>query len=102
MRRRGAGPAVLRAATGAAGPAAGIPRRISRSRRPGRRNIAPGRGLVVLHRGETSNPVVFAMSTSYMVLALAVILGLVFIVFRLFTLGRTLARGAVWAGDCAG
>jgi hydrogenase-4 component B len=62
------------------------------------RNVAPGRGLVVLHRGETSNPVVFAMSTSYMVLALAVILGLAFVVFRFFTAGRAVARGAVWAG----
>jgi hydrogenase-4 component B len=62
------------------------------------RNVAPGRGLVVLHRGETSNPVVFAMSTSYMVLALAVILGLVFVVFRFFTRGRALTHGAVWAG----
>jgi hydrogenase-4 component B len=62
------------------------------------RGVAPGRGLVVLHRGETSNPVVFAMSTSYMVMALAVILVLVFAVFRVITRGRTLARGAVWAG----
>jgi hydrogenase-4 component B len=62
------------------------------------RNVAPGRGLVVLHRGETSNPVIFAMSTSYMVLALAVILGLVFVVFRFFTRGRALIRGVVWAG----
>jgi hydrogenase-4 component B len=62
------------------------------------RKIVPGRGLVVLHRGETSNPVVFAMSTSYMVVALVVILGLVFVVFRFFTRGRAPARGAVWAG----
>ena len=62
------------------------------------RGVAPGRGLVVLHRGEASNPVVFAMSTSYMVLALAVILVLVFAAFRAFTRGRALARGAVWAG----
>jgi hydrogenase-4 component B len=60
--------------------------------------LAPGRGLVVLHRGETTNPVVFAMSTSYMVVALAVILVVVFAVFQVFTRGRTLARGAVWAG----
>jgi hypothetical protein len=30
----------------------------------------PGRGLVVMHRGGTENPVVFAMSTSYMLLVL--------------------------------
>ena len=29
-------------------------------------SVLPGRGLVVLHRGGTENPVVFAMSTSYM------------------------------------
>ena len=27
-------------------------------------DVVPGRGLVVLHRGEERNPVVFAMSTS--------------------------------------
>ena len=35
------------------------------------RGVLPGRGLVVLHRGEERNPVVFAMSTSYMLVALA-------------------------------
>ncbi|MGH7975637.1 MAG: proton-conducting transporter membrane subunit, partial [Limisphaerales bacterium] len=29
-------------------------------------NVLPGRGLVVLHQGGKTNPVVFAMSTSYM------------------------------------
>jgi hydrogenase-4 component B len=61
-------------------------------------DVLPGRGLVVLHRGEERNPVVFAMSTSYMVVALALILLLVFVVFRLLTQGRTLVRGPVWAG----
>jgi hydrogenase-4 component B len=61
-------------------------------------NVLPGRGLVVLHRGEERNPVVFAMSTSYMLVALAVILLLVFVVFRLLTLGRAVARGPVWDG----
>ena len=36
--------------------------------------VLPGRGLVVMHRGE-ANPVVFAMSTSYMLVALIVLLG---------------------------
>ncbi len=61
-------------------------------------DVLPGRGLVVLHRGEERNPVVFAMSTSYMLVALAGILALSFVVFRLLTRGRTLARGAVWDG----
>jgi hydrogenase-4 component B len=60
--------------------------------------IMPGRGLVVLHRGEEQNPVVFAMSTSYTVLGLGAILLIVFVVFKLATRGRALARGAVWAG----
>jgi len=62
------------------------------------RNFLPGPGLVVLHRGTESNPVVFAMSTSYMLVALAAILALVFIAFRLPTRYRQLARGAAWDG----
>jgi hydrogenase-4 component B len=62
------------------------------------RHALPGRGLVVLHRGEARNPVVFAMSTSYMLVALAVLIGLTFAVFRLLTRTRAVVRGAVWAG----
>jgi hydrogenase-4 component B len=62
------------------------------------REVLPGRGLVVLHRGEESNPVVFAMSTSYMLLGLAVIIAAVFIIFRFLTRDRVFTRGAVWAG----
>ncbi len=58
----------------------------------------PGRGLVVLHRGERLNPVVFAMSTSYTCVVLAGIMGLVFLIVRLLSRKRSLARGAVWAG----
>jgi len=36
------------------------------------RSVLPGRGLVVLHRGGAENPVVFAMSTSYSLAALAI------------------------------
>ena len=61
-------------------------------------DVLPGRGLVVLHRGEERNPVVFAMSTSYMLVALALILLLSFIIFRLLTRGRALVRGPVWDG----
>ena len=60
--------------------------------------LLPGRGLVVLHRGEEHNPVIFAMSTSYMVVALAGILALTSVAFRFATRGRTVARRAVWAG----
>ena len=60
--------------------------------------LLPGRGLVVLHRGEERNPVVFAMSTSYMLVVLALLLALCFVVFRLLTRGRTLARSLAWDG----
>ncbi len=58
----------------------------------------PGRGLVVLHRGGASNPVVFAMSTSYMVLMLLALLALAWILFRSISLGRAVIRRAVWCG----
>jgi hydrogenase-4 component B len=62
------------------------------------RGLLRGRGLVVLHRGGASNPVVFAMSTSYMIVGLAILLGLAFIVFRLLTSHRRVLRGTVWDG----
>jgi hydrogenase-4 component B len=62
------------------------------------REFLPGRGLVVLHRGEERNPVVFAMSTSYMLVALAAILALIFVAFRLLTRSRRIARSAAWDG----
>ena len=37
-------------------------------------SVLPGRGLVVMHRGGAENPVVFAMSTSYTLVALIVLL----------------------------
>ncbi len=62
-------------------------------------SVLPGRGLVVLHRGGTENPVVFAMSTSYMLVALIVLLLLTWIVIRLWlTRSRTLARRVRWDG----
>ncbi len=61
-------------------------------------DILPGRGLVVLHRGGEANPVVFAMSTSYMLVALAIILAVIYIAFQLLTRRRTLSRATTWAG----
>jgi hydrogenase-4 component B len=58
----------------------------------------PGRGLVVLHRGEERNPVVFAMSTSYTLVAFAVILALTFIVFQFLSGRKALRRGPAWDG----
>jgi hydrogenase-4 component B len=61
--------------------------------------VLPGRGLVVLHRGGTENPVVFAMSTSYMFVALTVLLVLTFVIVRLWlTRSRQLARRTRWDG----
>ena len=62
-------------------------------------SMLPGRGLVVLHRGGEANPVVFAMSTSYMLAALIVLLLLTWLVLRLWlTRRRRLARGERWDG----
>jgi hydrogenase-4 component B len=61
-------------------------------------SVLPGRGLIVLHRGEQSNPVVFAMSTSYMLIALAGILVLTFAAFAWLSRHRAAVRGPVWAG----
>jgi hydrogenase-4 component B len=62
------------------------------------RDLLPGRGLVVLHRGGASNPVVFAMSTSYTLVVLAALLALVFFLFRLITRRRKVLRRPVWDG----
>ena len=62
-------------------------------------NILPGRGLVVLHRGGESNPVVFAMSTSYMIVVLTILLLLTYVIIRLWlTRSRKLSRRERWAG----
>jgi hydrogenase-4 component B len=62
-------------------------------------SVFPGRSLVVLHRGGTSNPVVFAMSTSYMAVVLAVLLGLTALITRyLLSPKRTKSRAECWAG----
>ena len=47
--------------------------------------ILPSREFVVLHRGVGTDYDVFAMSTSCMIVALAVILSIVFIVFRVLS-----------------
>jgi hydrogenase-4 component B len=61
-------------------------------------NFLPGSGLVVLHRGDERNPVVFAMSTSYMLVALLAILALVFGALWLLTRKRRIAQGVAWDG----
>jgi hydrogenase-4 component B len=61
--------------------------------------VVPGRGLVVLHRGGTENPVVFAMSTSYSFVALIILLLATYVVVRLWlTRSRKLSRKIRWDG----
>ncbi|HEX5413779.1 MAG TPA: proton-conducting transporter membrane subunit, partial [Terriglobia bacterium] len=63
------------------------------------RSILPGPGLVILHQGSARNPVVFAMSTSYMIVVLALLVAGAFLLTRkLLARGRRLARQPVWAG----
>ncbi|HTX22576.1 MAG TPA: proton-conducting transporter membrane subunit [Candidatus Aquilonibacter sp.] len=62
-------------------------------------SVVPGRGLVVLHRGGTENPVVFAMSTSYSFVVLIVLLLATYVVVRLWlTPNRKLSRKIRWDG----
>jgi len=60
--------------------------------------VLPGRGLVVLLRGSEQNPVVFAMSPSYGVLAVALLLLLTFVIIRGLTKRREVKRNELWAG----
>jgi len=61
--------------------------------------VLPGRGLVVLHRGGEQNPVVFAMSTSYMLPVLLGLLGVTFaVVWVCLRRRRTVVRRPCWDG----
>jgi hydrogenase-4 component B len=60
--------------------------------------IAPGRGLVVLHRGGAANPVVFAMSTSYGVVVLALLLLITWRVLSRAGRRRKVRREVPWDG----
>jgi hydrogenase-4 component B len=62
------------------------------------RTVLPGRGLVVLHRGAARNPVVFAMSTSYTVVVLILLLVGSIVLVRVLTRIRKVAKGPAWAG----
>lgn len=61
-------------------------------------SLLPGPGLVVLHRGGAKNPVVFAMSTAYAFVALAVFLFLTWFIVTRSTRSRNLTRSEQWAG----
>jgi hydrogenase-4 component B len=60
--------------------------------------ILPGRGLVVLHRGGAENPVVFAMSPSYSVVALGIFLVITWLLVTRSTWKQRMIRGELWAG----
>lgn len=60
--------------------------------------VLPGRGLVLLLRGGEQNPVVFAMSPSYSIIALAIMLFLAWLVVSRATRQRAVARRELWAG----
>ncbi len=62
------------------------------------KGLLPGRGLVLLLRGMKANPVVFAMSPSYSLAALAILLFLAWFFTTRFTRKRSLARRPLWAG----
>ena len=66
-------------------------------------SILPGRGLVVLHRGASENPVVFAMSTFYTFIMLIVLLLLTYLILRLWlTAKRKLITKFALGWRCAG
>jgi hydrogenase-4 component B len=62
------------------------------------RNVLPGRGLVIMHRGGKRNPVIFAMSPSYTAVVLALLLGVGFLSVHFLTRRRRLERRPTWSG----
>lgn len=63
------------------------------------KGVLPEPGLVVLHRGGERNPVVFAMSTSYLLVVLIFLLGASFAAVRLWLArARKVVRGPPWDG----
>jgi len=61
--------------------------------------FVPGEGLVLMHRGGPQNPVVFAMSTSYMLPALVTLLAVAYVAVRFGLAGRRrVARQPCWDG----
>jgi hydrogenase-4 component B len=62
------------------------------------RGVLPGRGVVIMLRGTEQNPVVFAMSPSYSLVALAILLLLAWFVVARMTRRRSAVRRPLWAG----
>lgn len=62
-------------------------------------SVAPNPGLVILHRGGTTNPVIFAGAPTYLLLVLAGLLMIVFLIMRgLFARRRIVTRRVAWDG----
>ncbi len=61
-------------------------------------SVLAGRGLVILLRGGDQNPVVFAMSPTYSVAALALLLFAAYAGASALTRRRVVSRQEVWAG----
>lgn len=61
-------------------------------------SVLPGRGLVIMRRGSARNPVIFAMSPSYTIVVLILLLGGSFVVIRLLTRRRERLHRSAWDG----
>jgi hypothetical protein len=61
-------------------------------------DVLPGRGLVLLHRGAARNPVVFAMSPSWMIVTLIALVVIVAGLVRVVGRRRVVTRGPRWDG----
>ncbi len=61
-------------------------------------SLLPGPGLVLMHRGGPSNPVVFAAAPSYLGIALVALLVVVWLAVRQTTRRRRSARRRAWDG----
>jgi hydrogenase-4 component B len=63
--------------------------------------LVPGRGLVIMLRGSSSNPVIFAMSSTYFVLTLLVLVAGVYVFVRIAARNRRRRVTRMWAGGLA-
>jgi hydrogenase-4 component B len=61
-------------------------------------SVLPGRGMVVLVRGSEQNPVIFAMSTFYGFVALALFVIVTWLIATRLTRRREVVRNELWAG----
>jgi hydrogenase-4 component B len=61
-------------------------------------SVAPGPGLVILHRGGVTNPVVFAAAPTYLAIVLAGLLIITFTLVRWVLGRRRVSRRACWDG----